>query len=476
MFLKKKCNFLKTVKFKITLWYAILFIISSSFIFIPLYLIISYNFLKRVDNQLIAIFNKIEWHYKKWSKDNPDGSNINFFQEEFDLLADKEGSNKILFLLLSDSGEVLAKSDLITWKNIGEKTSLLKSFVNQGKITTVEISKSKEKTIRVYSKPFSETKTTLIIGLGLKKEQELLNSYVSIFISIIIPLLIISSIIGWFLAKRAMSGVDRVSETALMIGKGDFSKQVPLLSKDGEEIRNLVLAFNSMITKTHELISELKDVSDNIAHDLRTPLTRIRGMLDVTIDSNPGKEDYQEMASEIAEECDRLVNIINTMLEITQTDSGVKQLFFKEVNVSKIIEEAYNLFSALAEEKKLYIQLKIPLVPIIINADGVALQRVVSNLLDNAIKYTPENGKILITVTTKVNNVMISIKDTGFGISEDEQKHIFERFYRGDSSRSQPGNGLGLSLASALVKAHHGKIEVQSSLGSGSEFRVILPL
>lgn len=476
MFLKKNNNFINTVKFKITLWYAILFIVSSASIFIPLYLIISFNFLKRVDNQLLAISNKIEWHYKKWLQDNQEGNNINFFQEEFDLLADKEGSNKIFFLLLSDLGEVLAKSDLITWKNIGEKTILLKDFVNQERITTVEIAKSKERTIRIYSKPYHDYNTTLIIGLGMKKEQELLTSYVSVFISIIIPLLIISSIIGWFLAKRAMSGVNRVSETAFIIGKGDFSKQVPIMPKDGSEIRNLVLAFNSMITKVQELIIELKDVSDNIAHDLRTPLTRIRGMLDVTINGNPSKEDYQEMSSEIAEECDRLANIINTMLEITQTDAGVKPLIKKEVDLSIIIEDAYNLFSPLSEEKKIDIQLKIPSFPVLINADAVCLQRIISNILDNAIKYTSENGKILVILNTKDNNVIITVKDTGLGISQEEQKHIFERFYRGDSSRSQSGNGLGLSLASTLVKAHNGKIEVQSALGFGSEFRVILPL
>lgn len=473
MSLKRKNNLFKTVKFKITLWYAILYVISSAVVFLIVYHTISSNLMKRIDDELLTLSREIELNYNKWSTSDKNGDLAQFLQKEFEIEVHEEGASRVFFILISEQCKVLAKSDLTSWKRVEKHPDVLHNLINKEKFTTFNFSKTTGNKTRIFSKPYAEN-NTLIIGISLIKEQSLLNVYISVFISIFSVVLIISSLFGWFLAKRAMSGVDRVSAVASAIWKKDFSRQVPI-GKDGEEIQNLVLAFNSMITRIQDLVFELKEVSDNIAHDLRTPLTRIRGLLEVTVNSNPEVKDYQEMAGEIAEECDRLIGVINTMLEITQTDSGTQILLKEEVDITRIAEKAYNLFLLLAEEKGIEFKLKTPSTPIILSVDTIRLQRVLSNLLDNAIKYTPEKGKILLAVSQEANSVIISVKDTGCGISESEQKHIYERFFRGDSSRSQSGNGLGLSLARALVKAHDGTITVESSLNSGSEFKIILP-
>lgn len=426
--------------------------------------------MKRTDEELSAYFKEFE-HSIKWntSKNN----SIEFIEDEFINEANDEGANRVLFILVSPQGEILASSDLKAWKGITKKPKILLKFVNKEIYNTLYFSTERGDDVRIYSKPFDGT-NTLIIGKSLTKEQLLLEIYCVVFISVFGFLLILGSVFGWLIARHAMSGVNRVTETAIAIENGDFTRKVPI-GREGEEIKHLVIAFNSMIEKIQSLIFELKEVSDNIAHDLRTPLTRIRGLLDVTINSNPCSEDYQEMAEGIAEECDRLVQIINTMLEITQTDSGVLAMPKHNVDIIGIVKKAYDLFLPLAEDKSIDFQFSVPAQQIILNCDELRLQRVISNILDNAIKYNQSNGKIFLSVHQEANNIIIIVKDTGCGISEGDQRHIFERFYRCDSSRSKPGNGLGLSLAKSIIKAHNGSITVESSLNSGSEFRIILP-
>jgi signal transduction histidine kinase len=167
--------------------------------------------------------------------------------------------------------------------------------------------------------------------------------------------------------------------------------------------------------------------------------------------------------------------MINMMLEISETEAGVSTLNRSEVDISELIEEACDLYQPLAEERGIHIEANIP-VQFHLSGDKAKLQCVLSNLLDNAIKYTPSGGKIIVSSEAVNKKIMLSIQDTGIGISPDETSRIFERFYRADKSRSIPGAGLGLSLVQAIVRSHGGEIKVSSSSGTGSTFTVSLPL
>jgi len=275
------------------------------------------------------------------------------------------------------------------------------------------------------------------------------------------------------MARRSLSGVEKVTQTAMAIANGEMERRVPITGR-GDEIDRLSGIFNHMLERIQSLITAMKDVTDNIAHDIKSPITRMRGLAEVTLTIERSLDEYQTMAANTVEECDRLLGMINTMLEISKTEAGVETLSLSEVDVSALIADASDLFYPLAEDNGLYVETNTPS-QCLLPCDRSKLQRVIANLLDNAIKYTPPGGKIIISAEEVDKKVIISVHDTGIGISPEEIPHIFDRFFRADKSRSVPGAGLGLSLVQAIVRRHGGQIKVSSSPGVGSTFTVVLP-
>jgi signal transduction histidine kinase len=230
-----------------------------------------------------------------------------------------------------------------------------------------------------------------------------------------------------------------------------------------------------MVERIQMLIKGMKEVTDSIAHDLRSPVTRMRGLAEVTLTTERLNAECEAMAGSVVEECDRLLGMINGILEISAAESGIVPLHLHKVDVSEIARDACELFQPAAEDKGITVTVEAP-GPACVDGDLQKLQRVLANLLDNAVKYTESGGQIGISVTKDDGRVIIVMKDTGIGIAESDLSHIFERFYRADKSRSKPGSGLGLTLAKAFVSAHDGKITVTSRLGEGSTFTVNLPI
>lgn len=190
-----------------------------------------------------------------------------------------------------------------------------------------------------------------------------------------------------------------------------------------------------------------------------------------------GKEsisDYNEMAASTIEECDKLIEIINTMLDITETEAGVSPFKSEKIDIVKLIHSACELFDPIAQEKDVRLVTVLP-ESLMIEGDVSKMQRLITNLLENAIKYNRHGGTVSISVTEDQQRVNIEVEDTGLGIAEEELPRIFDRFYRCDHSRSQSGIGLGLSLAKAIAKAFGGDIHVRSALNKGSSFLVQLP-
>jgi heavy metal sensor kinase len=314
----------------------------------------------------------------------------------------------------------------------------------------------------------------LQIGQSMEADSRFIDAFKNIFLVTTVLLLGLAAGVGWFMARRAVSGVEAVTRTAQEISGGTLAKRVPVGTR-GDEIDQLAATFNQMLGRIQALVTEIKEMSDNIAHDLKSPITRIRGMAEVTLSTSKGIEEYETMAAGTVEECDRLLDMINTMLMITKTESGVHPLDYQQVDMPRLVRDACELMETVAEDKGLSLACETPeTLPLV--GDPRMIQRILANLLDNAIKYTPFGGRVKVSLSeTDGGEALVTVHDTGMGIPPDDLPHIFERFYRCDQSRSEPGTGLGLSLARALARAHRGDITVTSALGQGSTFTLSLP-
>jgi len=312
----------------------------------------------------------------------------------------------------------------------------------------------------------------LQIGFSLDDDARFLETFRKVFVPSIMIIMVFSTLIGWFMASHALAGLKGVTKTALDISEGAFEKRVQVYAK-GDEIEQLAVAFNRMLDRIHDLVKGLKEVTDDIAHDLRTPIARIRGLAEAELNAGKSGDESKKLAADTVEECDNLLHMINTMLEISETEAGIGQASKVQAELTQVIGEALDLFRPIAEEKNVHLVSQLP-DRVLIRGNIHGLQRIIVNLLDNAIKYTPAGGTVSVSLRDENDPVEIVVHDTGIGISEEDLPLVFNRLYRCDSSRSQPGFGLGLSLALAVARAHGGNITATSQPGRGSTFTVTL--
>ena len=455
-----------TLAFRLTLWYAMFFVLSALIVFVLFYMLITAVIHQRTDDNLLTLRNRLAAVYNLQGMD--------MLQRAAALQAQAAGEKKMFYRLFYQSGVVFSSSNMTYWKEIGIDRAAVETVLvnNTHAFITHRLPGSTYQARVIYARIGNTV--MLQMGFSMEEEQRLLQAFNKIFMATMSGLLVLAVVGGWFMAQRALSGVAMVTRTAQQISDQDLNTRVPVRRRH-DEIDLLAITFNQMLDRVQMLVTGIRQMNDNIAHDLRSPIARIRGLAEVTLTSHACEEEYRQMTASTIEECDRLLDMINTMLTISRTEAGVNPVARTAVDLAAITTDACELFQPLADDKSLGLDLRVS-GHVRLNGDQRMLQRMVANLIDNAIKYTPPGGRIAVSLAPdKDNNICLAVADTGIGIPMEDQTRIFERFFRGDQSRTQGGAGLGLSLAQAIARAHGGGIRVQSALDQGSTFTVILP-
>jgi heavy metal sensor kinase len=330
-------------------------------------------------------------------------------------------------------------------------------------------------TLRVYSAPVTDNNLSVAlvqVARSPDNEQETLQQLL-ITLLLGIPMLVAAAgVSGYFLAARALSPIDTITRTARRISAEDLSARLDLPATD-DEVGRLAETFDAMLARLDDAFQRERQFTADASHELRTPLAAMQAILNVIREERRSPEDYEQALDDLTEETNRLRTLTEDLLQLARGEN--RQIaILQNVDLTTLLQDIGDSLRPLTESRGLALDFAVS-DGLILSGDRDALIRLIVNLLDNAIKYTPQGRITLTAIQESIGNVKITITDTGVGIADEHLSHIFDRFYRVDRSRSSGGAGLGLAIASEIVQAHGGIIEVSSRVGEGTTFILRLP-
>lgn len=359
------------------------------------------------------------------------------------------------------------------WIETQVKRVPLGAFELQQQIQTVRVPQNALRDYTIASRQWSDG-WVLQVGRLLDSRPVLLEPLRRTFLIGAGGALLLSLAAGTFLAWRATRPLRAVSDTARRILQtGDLSARVPDPTGSGE-LAVLVRQLNTLLDKNAVHVRVLRETLDNLAHDLRTPLTRLRGTAELALQGGGDPHEAQAALGDCIEESDRVLQLLEALLDISAAEAGALKLNRDRLDLRSLTDRAADLYREVAEDRQITLVLDQP-DPVEASADAIRLGQAVNNLVDNALKYTPAGGRVTLSVRQEPAGPRVVVSDTGPGIPPGEREAIFRRLYRGDTSRSQRGLGLGLSLVKAIVEAHGGQVLVDDAPGGGARFTLALP-
>ncbi|HZX14029.1 MAG TPA: HAMP domain-containing sensor histidine kinase [Thermodesulfobacteriota bacterium] len=461
MFLKNPRLLLKSSSFRLITWYTILFVLSSLAINIYAYTVISSFIYEQSRKEIEDEMGEFVEIYR--------GNGLAALRK--DVFEDED--NPFLVRLIGNQDNTLILRIPKDWSGFNIE-QLEKSDYPKNREWKYLKGGDNENEFEITSLSMSDG-STLQLGHKIIEREDLFRRIRKVYIIAIIPVILFGYLGGIFVADRALNPIRQLINTLnSIVASGKIDVRVPLYQTDKLH-EELISLFNSMLEKIEALMNGMRNVLDNVAHDLRTPMTRLRGTAEMALQSEQNTDVLREALSDCIEESERILIMLNTLMDISEAETGAMKLEPEEMNVAPVIEDVVELYGYVAEEKGVSVYTGFPK-ELYLTADRNWVRQVLANLLDNAIKYTPTGGRIDIEACRREQEVVITVKDTGIGISHEELDKIWERLYRGDKSRSQRGLGLGLSLVNAIVGAHRGYVQVSSEPGAGSVFTVYLPV
>ena len=478
-------------KLKIIFWYTSLLSAILIIVFVIIYSILNYQLRHEIDNNLTSKINKIDsWlreqdkpitketidSYNRRGRNSRRGS----FKDKFlEYIVDERGQR---FWDLQELTEVVDEKYILFVYWGDSLIYLTDKYAEYGvQVQRFQIKKNTTQTINLLDIPFTMSAIhkvgySVYVGHELTTIRTLEKRIFFIFMFVFPFGILLSILCGYYVTQRSLKVITSITKTATKITSKNLHERIKIPSSK-DEISELIDTLNSMIDGLEKSFTMVQQFSQDAAHEIRTPLTIIRGEIEELLKDEDYPENISNTLESILEEVQYLSSIADKLLLIHSLDTGKIEYNFTTINLEKIIIEIFEDSQILSSEKQLNIKLK-KCEPVEIKGNEELLFRLMWNLVDNAIKYSQPTNIINLSLEKTGSTAIISVKDTGIGIPEEELPKIFDRFYRVDKSRSRElgGSGLGLSICKWIIELHHGEIKVESEVNKGSIFTVIFPI
>ncbi len=470
-----------TIQWKLTAWYAGLLLLVLIVLGVALYQVLGHSLRNEAADSVVARAQQILASVgTPEPTGSPEGEEIDTHYEisDPDLIAEFAAPG--FYLEIQDaSGNVLTQSAELRGQSLAAGESESAPIDRNGETVRV-VDFARLGPMLVTSSPISDsgsTPETLYVARSIQYIDDALTRLRLLLLVLSAGAVILAVAVGAALARQALAPIDRITRTARRIGVEDLHRRLRLAGPD-DEVTRLAGAFDEMIDRVEDGFRRERQFSADVAHELRTSLTILKGNIELVLRRTNDEDDSRHEGLEtISDETDRMTHVVEDLLLLGRSESGELALDASDVSLPRLCLDVLGAFAPLANQGQIDLGTG-RLDDLSVHADGSRLRRLLANLVSNALRYTPSGGRIVLSVREDGPWAILAVEDTGGGIPAEALPHIFERFYRVDRSRSRSegGTGLGLSISQAIARAHGGRIDVESEVGRGTTFLVRLPL
>ena len=462
---------LRSIGVRLTFWYMGLLAATLIILGASAYALLSYSLQREVDGALESIANALADRYVEGIELSRSDSIEQLFRQFFgfvpldpyyEMLDPVERRP-----LLSNRNRRLPLSDA-AWTN-----------ASRGIATFETVNQTERYPIRILTRPVivnSRVVNLVQVGMSLERTYRTSKSFLLILTTMLPVGLALAGVGGWLFARRSLRPVQVMTRAARRISAFRLSERLKE-SGTGDELDQLARTLNETLERLDASFNQMRQFSADASHELQTPLTVLKGEIEVALRSHREAGEYRDTLVSALEEIDRMAKLVDGLLFLARADSGVLKIDRQSIEIQDLVHDVQAELAKIAAECNVKLDCE-NTEPVRIVGDPVLLRQLIQNLVHNGLKYTPEGGRVDVETALDGKRAVLTVSDTGEGIAPEEQDKIFQRFYRSARAKSQSGGnaGLGLSIVESIVKAHNGEIEVTSKIGSGTTFKVSLPI